>query len=118
MEWKLKKHYRLTALLILGCCLVAEVPKNYPPICLTTCQVDLIPLPSAFCLPADLISIDYYPLPLLLLLRSRPEEGRSARSSYPVSDWTGMKLVFSLAWIGFILAQRVVHLPWTDGLGR
>lgn len=76
------------------------------------------PVLSTVFIPADLIPFDDYPLPLLLLLRSRPEEGRSARSSYPVSDWTGMKLVFSLAWIGFILAQRVAHLPGTDGLGR
>jgi hypothetical protein len=55
---------------------------------------------------------------LLLLLRSKLEEGRSARSSYPVSDWTGMKLILKMAWIGFLLAQRVAHLPGTDGLGR
>lgn len=76
------------------------------------------PVLSMVLIPVDLIPFDDYLLPLLILLRSRLEEGRSARSSYPVSDWTGMKLVFSLAWIGYILAQRVAHLSGTDGLGR
>jgi hypothetical protein len=29
-----------------------------------------------------------------------------------------MKLILKMTWIGFLLAQRVAHLPGTEGLGN
>ncbi|KAK8489712.1 hypothetical protein V6N11_014360 [Hibiscus sabdariffa] len=73
--------------------------------CKPTEQVDLIPFPSAFRLTNihRLLSDGASSSPPI-------KTGRryAARSRYHVSDWTGMKLVFSLAWIGFILAQRPI----------